>query len=230
MDFSTTIRTKLILGLPNESGATRDVQVVGSATDIGLNIVLKGAGKLSVSGSIVTGSRVADGTGTNGEIYYNTTDNKFRAYENGAWVDLIGGGGGGGAPTNASYVVLGVDATLTQERVLTPINPIYLSDNGAGGDLDIGIAPNGITNAHLDIAPAMSVKSNWGNSPGSVDDLVAGTNHQVLMRSGDNLVFALINGVNITNNGVSFDKIAASSGLTIVGNPTNAPANYNCFK
>lgn len=29
------------------------------------------------------------GTATNGEIYYNTTTNKFRGYENGAWANLV---------------------------------------------------------------------------------------------------------------------------------------------
>lgn len=29
----------------------------------------------------------ANGTATNGDIYYNSTDNKVRIYENGAWVE-----------------------------------------------------------------------------------------------------------------------------------------------
>ncbi len=41
-------------------------------------------------------------------------------------------GGGGGAPTNASYVVLGPNGTLTNERVLTAGSGITITDAGAG--------------------------------------------------------------------------------------------------
>lgn len=33
---------------------------------------------------------------TDGDVYYDSTLNKFRAYQNGAWTDLIGGSGGAG--------------------------------------------------------------------------------------------------------------------------------------
>lgn len=40
------------------------------------------------------GSHTADPSSpTNGDVFYNSTSNKFRAYENGAWTDMIGGGG-----------------------------------------------------------------------------------------------------------------------------------------
>jgi hypothetical protein len=34
-----------------------------------------------------------DPTGTNGGMYYNTSTNKFRCYQNGAWADCLGSGG-----------------------------------------------------------------------------------------------------------------------------------------
>jgi hypothetical protein len=46
-------------------------------------------------------------------------------------------GGGGGAPTNASYVVLGTNGTLTNERVLTAGSGITLTDAGAGSTITI---------------------------------------------------------------------------------------------
>lgn len=47
------------------------------------------------------------------------------------------GGGGGGAPTDAQYLVLVADATLTDERVLNPGTSLSVTDNGAGGNYDI---------------------------------------------------------------------------------------------
>jgi len=46
-------------------------------------------------------------------------------------------GAGGGAPTDASYVVMGLNGTLTAERVLTQGTGISISDGGAGGAVTI---------------------------------------------------------------------------------------------
>lgn len=44
---------------------------------------------------------------------------------------------GSGAPTDAQYVVIALDGTLTDERKLTAGSGVVLTDGGAGGDLTI---------------------------------------------------------------------------------------------
>jgi len=56
---------------------------------------------------------------------------------------LTGGGGGGGAPTDAEYVVMTLDGTLTNERVLTAGTGINISDGGAGGNVTIASTVTG---------------------------------------------------------------------------------------
>jgi hypothetical protein len=58
-------------------------------------------------------------------------------------VDLDNLGGGGGAPTNATYVTLSTDATLTQERVLTAGSGISIVDGGAGSTVTISASGGG---------------------------------------------------------------------------------------
>ena len=50
---------------------------------------------------------------------------------------MTGGGGGGGAPTDAEYVVMALNGTLTNERRLTAGTGISITDGGAGGDVTI---------------------------------------------------------------------------------------------
>ena len=51
----------------------------------------------------------------------------------------IPGGGGGGAPANAEYVVMSLDATLTDERVLTAGTGIALVDGGANAPVTLSV-------------------------------------------------------------------------------------------
>ena len=46
--------------------------------------------KLGAAGVLIVPVKTADpGTATNGEIFYNSTTNKFRVYENGAWANMV---------------------------------------------------------------------------------------------------------------------------------------------
>ena len=63
-------------------------------------------------------------SGANGDVYYNTTNNKFRGFENGSWIDLITGGEFFG-PWTANH--------LAGNNDLTGLNAIAFTD--AGGQI-----------------------------------------------------------------------------------------------
>ncbi len=66
--------------------------------NVDINQTLNVAGDVTIgNGRLVIGSFATDPTGTNGAIYYNTTSNIFRCYQNGAWLDCIGSTNGPGA-------------------------------------------------------------------------------------------------------------------------------------
>jgi len=70
-------------------------------------------------------------TPTNGDVLtYNGTN----------WINQPSSSGG--APTDASYVVIGADTTLTDERVLTAGNGIDITDGGAGNAVTIAVDDN----------------------------------------------------------------------------------------
>jgi hypothetical protein len=48
-------------------------------------------GNLNINGLLRLGRFTSHPTGTNGALYYNTTDNKFYGYSNGSWQELSGG-------------------------------------------------------------------------------------------------------------------------------------------
>lgn len=60
-------------------------------------------------------------------------------------VSASGGGGGGGAPTNAKYLTLGTDATLTDERVFTPSARFAYTDGGAGANYALDLNVSGVS-------------------------------------------------------------------------------------
>jgi parallel beta-helix repeat protein len=97
----------------------------GTSLFTGSTLSLQSAGNVVIGTSDTTGTLLVldtktsagDPTGVNGATYYNSSANKFRCYEAGAWVDCIGAGGGSGdnitvnaaAATDANFI----DTTAT---------------------------------------------------------------------------------------------------------------------
>jgi hypothetical protein len=71
-----------------QNSATTTTLIINDAGNIGIGTSSPQA-KLDVNGTMLLGSLSGDPSGSNGMIYYNTTTNKFRGYENGAWANLI---------------------------------------------------------------------------------------------------------------------------------------------
>ncbi|HSB15232.1 MAG TPA: glycosyl hydrolase family 28-related protein, partial [Bryobacteraceae bacterium] len=80
---------------------------------------------------------------------------------NGAW--SCGGGGGSGAPTDAQYVGLAVNGTLTNERVLTPGMHMTLTDGGAGGNATMAFNPTDEDVFWMREEFYQATSSQWGN-------------------------------------------------------------------
>lgn len=85
------IQRTLRSAIARVSAATFDSNLLpGSGS---LNLGLNGSAwqNLYLSGLLNLGRIVSDPIGQNGALYYNTTDNVFRGYANGAWSNLGGG-------------------------------------------------------------------------------------------------------------------------------------------
>ncbi len=62
----------------------------------------------------------------------------------------------GGAPSDASYLCLGANLTLTSERVATAGSAITITDAGAGSTCTFAVSTGGIVNSHVNAAAAIA--------------------------------------------------------------------------
>lgn len=90
-----------------------------------------------------------------------------------------GGGGGGGAPTDAQYLTLATDATLTQERTLSLTLPLSGSDGGAGAAYTMTLSGwSGTTDGDMLYRNGTAVGSKTAAQARTWLSLVVGTNVQ----------------------------------------------------
>lgn len=94
------------------------------------------------------------------------------------------GGSGGGASADAEFVVLGLDSSLTAERVITAEPGVLtLTDNGPNSTLVIGVATNGIDFAHIQQISTNRLLGRSTAGTGDVEQLTIGTGLQLLAGS-----------------------------------------------
>lgn len=111
------------------------------------------------------GSPAGAVTAPESTMYWDTAGNALYVNNDSGtgWTAIAGGGGG--APTNATYIVVSLDATLTNERRLQgTANQITLTDGGANADLVLSTPQN----IHTGASPTFAGMTLSGMTQGSV--------------------------------------------------------------
>ncbi len=128
-----------------------------------------------------------------------------------------------GAPTDAQYVTLAVNGSLSQERVLTQGDGIDITDGGAGGNvtLVVDLATNsGLTFSTGDLAmgtPSTITGSTTNNVSGSTHTHLLTANHSDLNNIGANNHHNQqhdIEGSDHTASGLTAGQVLRASGTT----------------
>jgi hypothetical protein len=168
----------------------------GSVKVSGSLIVQEGlTGSLQVTAGglpyLVAGTNITLSTASNGQITINSS------------------GGGGGAPTDAQYLVLSANGTLTDERVVTVGTGLSSSDGGAGGSFLLTVDDSVVATISGSTFTG-AVKFNQGLS-GSLTRLVDGSSYLI---AGSN--------VTITSSSNGAVTISSSGGSGTPSTPTDS--------
>lgn len=112
------------------------------------------------------------------------------------------------------YAIGADDGASATTGGLTFVGGIY-----TGGTLTVSIADNSITDAKLRDSAALSVIGRSANSTGDPADIAAGSDHQVLRRSGTSLAFGAVDlaSGNAVTGDLPFANVAQLAGLSVAG-------------
>lgn len=148
--------------------------------------------QLKFGNPIVVGALTADPSGAvNGEVYYNTTSNKFRVYVNGAWADLSTGSVSlTGQTLNSQNIIVGNGSNLSAAVDTNAVGHV-LANSTNGLTIKSAVITNGM------IAAAAAI---------DLTKLAALSNHnRALVSDGSGF---------ITESAVTSTELGYSSGVT----------------
>jgi len=152
----------------------------------------------------------------NGEYWYNATSNKFRARENGASVDMIGGGA-----STAIFATVMTTAFEDLARFLTITNgsgTVTINNNG-GTQVDSNATATSSAQLRLNATGPNTVLNTIARHYMNVNDKIQGSDYNMYWGAG----FLIVSGSSIsyTRNHYGWKSIRTSSG-TVVVSATNA--------
>lgn len=209
----------------------------GSTTNVNLQIIdrlTNGVGAITLSGTTHT---------------LTTTNSGAAALSDGQYSVLVFGGSPSGtntvtiSPNSIQHVYIvknnsGQSVVLTQGSGgdVTVANGksaiVYADGAGAGAAVvdvtsTITLANNSVTDAVLRDSAALSVIGRSANSSGDPADIAAGTDNQVLRRSGTSLGFGAVNlaSSDAVTGDLPFSNLAQGSALSVLGVTGNATAD-----
>jgi len=156
--------------------------------------------------AIPNGTTAQAPAGANGQIRYDSTTNKFRAYENGSWTDMIGGGGGGEANTSSNGGTGGIGIVLAKSGVDLPFKSMFAAstkvsvvDGGANNRVEIDVVEANLT---------------LGNLGGTLGETKGGTN-QTTYAQGDLLYASAANTLTKLAKGTAGQVLTMNAGATV---------------
>lgn len=128
-----------------------------------------------------------------------------------AWRTYIGAGTGAGSVTSVG--ILSTDLSISGSPVTT------------AGDITLDINTNAVTNNKFRQSGALSVVGRTSNSTGNVADITAGSDGDVLRRSGTSLAFGTVATAGIADDAVTFAKFQNITTSRLLGRTTASSGN-----
>ena len=125
----------------------------------------------------------------------------------------------------------GVVTLLASAATTGTVTSVTTGSGLTGGPITstgtVSVATNGITNALFRQSVGLSLVGRSANSTGNVDDIAAGTDNQVLRRSGTSIGFGAINlaSSDAVTGDLAFANITQIAGLSVLGVTGNSTAD-----